>query len=211
MGLFITFEGIEGCGKTTQARLLNDHLNAKGVETILIREPGGTALGEKIRGILLTAEGDATTPVAELFLYEACRAQLVNTVIRPALAKGLTVICDRFTDSTTAYQGYARGLDLASIASANAIATGGLRPDITILMDCAPAMGLGRAIKRMEQAGDEREDRFEREAAAFHEKVRAGYLSIARAEPGRVKLVDAGREIPLIHKDICDIINEIIL
>lgn len=209
MGLFITFEGIEGCGKTTQARLLGEHLNAKGVETLLIREPGGTALGEKIRGILLTSEGDGAAPIAELFLYEACRAQLVSDVIRPGLAKGLTVICDRFTDSTVAYQGYARGLDRASIASANAVATGALRPDITILMDCAPGTGLDRALNRINAGGGAREDRFERETAAFHEKVRAGYLLIAAAEPGRVKVVDAGREIPLIHKDICDIISKI--
>lgn len=206
MGRFITFEGIEGCGKTTQASLLNERLITKGVKTLLVREPGGTALGEKVRGILLTSEGDGINAMAELFLYEACRAQLVNDVIKPALAKGITVICDRFIDSTLAYQGFGRGLDAGVITSANAIATNGLSPNITLLIDCPPEKGLSRALNRMEAGAGSKEDRFERETLEFHQKVRDGYLKIAASEPDRVKVIDGGREIPLIHKDICDII-----
>ncbi|OGQ56561.1 MAG: dTMP kinase [Deltaproteobacteria bacterium RIFCSPLOWO2_02_FULL_53_8] len=207
MGLFITFEGIEGCGKTTQAALLDEHLRSKGVETLLMREPGGTALGEKVRGILLTSEGAGIDAIAELFLYEACRAQLVNDVIRPALAKGITVICDRFIDSTVAYQGFGRGIDIAAITSANTIATNGLSPDITLLIDCPPEAGIRRALSRLDADAGPREDRFEREALAFHTKVQGGYLKLAASNPDRIKVINGEREIPLIHKEICDIIK----
>ncbi len=205
-GLFITFEGVEGCGKSTQMELLKGWFEERGGRVLALREPGGTGLGEKVRAILLNPQGEVIDPFAELFLYEACRAQLVNNVIRPALHKGLTVICDRFTDSTLAYQGYGRGLDIGAVLSANALAAKGLTPRITILIDCDPEVGLRRAWKRIE-AGAMGEDRFEREDISFHRRVRDGYLDMAKKEPGRIKVVDGSREIPLIHKEICDIIN----
>jgi dTMP kinase len=207
-GLFITFEGVEGCGKSTQMELLKGWFEKRGGNVLAVREPGGTKLGEKVRAILLDSQGEGIDPYAELFLYEACRAQLVNNIIRPALQKGLTVICDRFTDSTLAYQGYGRGLDIGAIISANALATKGLTPSITVLIDCDPEVGLRRAWKRIE-AGATGEDRFEREAIAFHRNVRAGYLEMAQKEPGRIKVVDGSREIPLIHREICDIIKKV--
>jgi len=207
-GLFITFEGVEGCGKSTQMELLKGWFEERGGKVLAVREPGGTALGEKVRAILLNSQGEGIDRYAELFLYEACRAQLVSNVIRPALQKGFTVICDRFTDSTLAYQGYGRGLDIGAILSTNALATGGLTPGITILIDCDPEVGLRRAWKRIE-AGATGEDRFEREEISFHRRVRAGYIDMAEKEPERIKVVDGSREIPLIHREICDIINNV--
>ncbi|MBI1912523.1 MAG: dTMP kinase [Deltaproteobacteria bacterium] len=208
MGFFITFEGIEGCGKTTQAELLKGYLEKKGKEVLKLREPGGTALGEKVRAILLNSEAEPIDPWAELFLYEACRAQIVSNVIRKALDAGKIVICDRFTDSTTAYQGYGRGLDVGSIASLNEMAAGGLKPGLTILVDCDPEVGLKRAWSRIEVTSGAKEDRFEKEDIIFHKKVREGFLKIAAQEPQRVRVVRGEAEIPSIHKEICDIIEK---
>lgn len=208
MGFFITFEGIEGSGKSTQMELAKGYLRKKGADVLSLREPGGTSLGERVRSILLNSSDEPIDPWAELFLYEACRAQLVNTVIKPALASGKTVICDRFTDSTLAYQGYGRGLDLSSVAEANRLATGGLNPGLTILLDCDPEEGLKRAWSRIGAAKGEKEDRFEKESILFHRKVRQGYLSIAGNEPGRVKVVTSKGEIASIHKEICYIIDK---
>ncbi len=187
--------------------LLRGWFEERGEKALAVREPGGTKLGEKVRAILLNSDEEGIDPWAELFLYEACRAQLVSNVIRPALLKGTTVICDRFTDSTIAYQGYGRGLDTGAILSANALATGGLTPGVTLLIDCDPEVGLRRAWKRIE-AGSVGEDRFEKEDIAFHRRVRAGYLNMAEKEPGRIKVLDGSREIPLIHREICDIIKK---
>ena len=207
MGLFITFEGVEGCGKSTQMGLLKEHLASGGVKVVAVREPGGTKTGEMVRSILLNSGGEGLDPWAELFLYEACRAQLVANVIRPALEEGATVLCDRFTDSTLAYQGFGRGLDIDSIRRMNDLATGGLTPDVTILLDCDVQVGLGRALERIEAAGGaHREDRFEKEALAFHRKVRDGFLELCASGP-RIKRVDASGEIHSIHKKICDIID----
>lgn len=207
MGLFITFEGIEGCGKSTQMALLKDYLSSGGGKVVAVREPGGTKTGERVRSILLNSGGEGLDPFTELFLYEACRAQLVARVIRPALEEGATVLCDRFIDSTIAYQGYGRGLDIDSIRRMNDLATGGLTPDVTILLDCDEAVGVNRALGRIEAAcGEDREDRFEKEALAFHRRVREGFLVLCAAE-GRIRLVDASGEIPSIHKKICDIID----
>lgn len=208
MGFFITFEGIEGCGKTTQVELLKGYLEKKGKEVLKLREPGGTALGEKVRAILLNSEAEPIDPWAELFLYEACRAQIVSNVIRNALGEGKIVICDRFTDSTIAYQGYGRGLDVGSIASLNEMATGGLKPGLTILVDCDPEVGLKRAWSRIEVTSGAKEDRFEKEDIIFHKKVREGFLKIAAQEPQRVRVVRGEAEIPSIHKEICDIIEK---
>lgn len=200
---FITFEGIEGCGKSTQMELLKSFLEKKGGKVLSVREPGGTALGERVRALLLDSKQEPIDPWAELFLYEACRAQLVKNVIRPALEAGTTVICDRFTDSTVAYQGFGRGLDIKTIEGLNRLATGGLKPDITFLIDCAIEVGLGRALSRINEQKGAKEDRFEKEDLAFHGRVRDGYLAIAANDPGRVKVIAAARDIASIHEEIC--------
>lgn len=184
LGTFITFEGGEGSGKSTQLALLAEKLRAAGVDVVSLREPGGTAVGEAVRAILLDPEHHGLDASAELLLYEAARAQLVAEVIEPALSAGEVVLCDRFFDSTTAYQGYARGLDLAEIARLNAAATGGLTPDRTLVFDVDVATGIARAT----HGGA---DRLEREDVAFHERVRAGFLALAAHEPDRVRVVDA--------------------
>jgi len=212
LGLFITFEGIEGCGKTTQAALLKEHMERAGRVVTALREPGGTELGERVRALLLDSSPEtAPGPEAELLLYEACRAELVKRAVRPALERGEVVVCDRFTDSTLAYQGWGRGIDRDVIRQANAFATGGLSADLTLLIDCPTRTGLGRARERIDSAagsGAATEDRFELEPSSFHERVREGFLAIAAAEPGRVKVVDGSREISLIHKEICAIMEE---
>lgn len=206
MGFFITFEGIEGCGKSTQLELLKAHLEKKGRAVLSVREPGGTLLGERVRSVLLNGTEEGVDPWAELFLYEACRAQLVAKVIKPALTEGKVVLCDRFFDSTVAYQGFGRGLDAQKIEGLNALATGGLVPDLTILVDCPEEVGLKRAWARINASAGAREDRFEKEELAFHRRVRGGFLAIARNEP-RVKAVDGSREISTVHREICDIIE----
>ncbi len=205
---FITFEGVEGCGKTTQMELLKAFFEKMGKEVLTVREPGGTLIGEKVRAILLNSGEEPIDPWAELFMYEACRAQLVKNIIRPALQAKKTVICDRFTDSTLAYQGFGRGLEIKAIKEINRLATGDLMPDITFLIDCDIEVGLKRALSRIKEKMGAKEDRFEREDLAFHRRVRHGYLSIAKKEPERVKVINADRDIPSIHKEICDIINK---
>jgi dTMP kinase len=223
LGFFITFEGIEGSGKTTQMELLRDHLEWQEKKVLAVREPGGTVLGEKIRSILLTVEKESEggeggegrekalglDPWAELFLYAACRAQLVIERIKPALDEGKIVICDRYTDSTVCYQGLGRGLDMAAVRSLNGWSSRGVVPDITFVLDCSPEVGLKRAGIRIESIeSGPREDRFEREDIEFHRRVREGYLKLAEEEPQRVKLINGEREIPVIHKEICDIMEK---
>jgi dTMP kinase len=183
-GTFITFEGGEGSGKSTQIRLLADKLEAAGLNVRVLREPGGTVVGEAVRRILLDPDHAELGVSAEILLYEASRAQLVDQVIRPALAAGEVVLCDRFYDSTTAYQGHARGIDLPRIAELNLAATGGLTPDRTLILDIEPALGIARATA-------ETTDRLESEDLAFHQRVRDGFLAIAADEPARVRVVDA--------------------
>ena len=201
-GKFITFEGIEGCGKTTQIKLLNEYLQGKGFKTILTREPGGTAIGDKIRQILLDPANKKMHPLTELLLYGASRAQHVEELIRPALSEGKIVLCDRYSDSTTAYQGAARRVDKKILASLDAIATSGLVPDITIVVDVAPTVGLSRV------AGRGAPDRFEQETLAFHERVRQGYLTLAKGNPKRVKIVDGSKEIEEVHGEIIKVIEK---
>jgi dTMP kinase len=184
-GVFITFEGGDGAGKTTQMRLLAEALLRAGVEPVTVREPGGTLTGESIREILLGPAHDELTAVAELFLFAASRAQLTAQVIRPALEAGRVVLCDRYADSTTAYQGHGRGLDLDLVRAVNDAATGGLVPDLTLVLDVEPHEGVAAA-----SAGGP--DRMERQEIAFHTRVRDGYAAIAAAEPERVKLVPRG-------------------
>lgn len=183
-GLFITFEGIDGCGKSTQLSLLKEEFTKQGIEFIEVREPGGTAVGEKIRTILLDKANDSMTRMAELLLFEAARAQITEEVIIPALNKGINVICDRFYDSTTAYQGYANkmGTDLTDFL--NLKATNETYPDITILLDIDPQT----AYKRRAERGEE--DRIEKLGLAYQEAVRAGYLELAKNED-RIKVIDA--------------------
>ena len=173
-GLFITFEGIDGCGKSTQIKLLSDHLGSTGNEVVLLREPGGTVVGEKIRNVLLDKKNDGMDPVCELLLFEAARAQIVRELIRPALDDGKIVICDRFFDSTYAYQGYARELGAGMVKLLNLTATSGLEPDITFLLDIDPE----EALKRRGIRGDG-DDRMEALGIGFQQKVRQGYLELA--------------------------------
>ena len=189
-GVFITFEGGEGSGKTTQLQARLRYLRGRGWEAIETRDPGGTPIGKQIRTLLLDCGNAGMVPAAELLLYEASRAQLVREVIRPALTAGRAVLCDRFIDSTVAYQGYGRGLDLALIARLSALATDGLCPDVTFLLDLEPAVGLRRAGRRVAEQ-NARRDRIEEEVLTFHQRVRAGYQMIATAEPERVIVVDA--------------------
>jgi dTMP kinase len=189
-GFFITFEGGEGSGKTTQLKALLTHLRSQRLDAVQTRDPGGTAIGNQVRDLLLNSENVRMSPLAELLLYEASRAQLVQEVARPALAAGRTVLCDRFTDSTVAYQGYGRGLDLDLIERLNAVAAEGLRPDLTFLLDLDPVVGLARASGRLTQPR-QRRDRLEDEVLEFHQRVRAGYRALAAREPERVVVLDA--------------------
>ncbi|MBI5016592.1 MAG: dTMP kinase [Deltaproteobacteria bacterium] len=194
-GVFLTFEGGEGTGKTTQIERLAARLEALGRPVTRTREPGGTALGRTIRELLVRSSEDSPTPLAELFLYAADRAHHVETVVRPALEAGRVVLCDRYADATEAYQGHGRGLPLDVIRASNALATAGLRPDRTLLLDLEPRLGVARALGRAVPTGAAREERFEVEAASFHERVRRGYLAIAEQEPERVRVLDAsGRQ-----------------
>jgi dTMP kinase len=202
-GFFITFEGCEGCGKSTQTRLLCNRLQHNKIATVLTQEPGGTSLGNKVRSLLKVKRNIDISPLAELFLFNSCRSQLVADVINPALDSGKVVICDRFADSTLVYQGYGRGLDLKLITSVNAIATGGLEPDLTVLLDTDPELGLQR--KR-----NSADDRFEAENIAFHCKIRDGYLNLAQKKPGRWLVVESGQTIAHISDIIWDRIIPII-
>ncbi len=186
-GLFITFEGGEGSGKSLQARTLYRHLETLVIPVMLIHEPGSTALGEKLSRLLKWGHSNEISPLSELMLFNASRAQLVQEVIQPALSKGKIVICDRFADSTSAYQGYGRGLDLDIIERINRTATGGLKPDVTFLLDIPIKDGLAR--KSMRET-----NRFEREEMVFHERVRKGYRKLAQAEPRRFTVINARLE-----------------
>lgn len=188
--MFITFEGIEGCGKSTQAKRLVNRLRELAVPLVFTLEPGGTTVGQKIRLILLDSRNQHLSPLAELLLYAADRAQHVEEVIKPALEQEKWVLCDRFFDATTVYQGYARGLDMKLIVTLNEKASPGIRPDITFLIDCAVEVGLERALKRNKIQFQEGQDRFEREKKDFHKAVREGYLTMAMEDPERFVVVD---------------------
>ena len=188
--MFITFEGIEGSGKSTQAELLYEAVKKNGIPSLLTREPGGTRIGGQIRQILMATGNSELCGPAELLLIEADRAQHVAEVLKPALDKKILVICDRFSDATVAYQGYGRGLDLALIASMNEFSSQRLRPDCTFLLDCPVEVGLRRALSRDKEAKRQAEGRFEQEDNDFHQRVREGYLALAEAEPGRFVVLD---------------------
>ena len=188
--MFITFEGIEGCGKTTQIKLLAKRLTKLGIPFIRTFEPGGTRIGHKIRRILLDARHRHLDPLAELLLYIADRSQHMAEVVKPALTKGQWVLCDRFSDATVAYQGKARGQDLDLIRLLNAQAKAGIEPDLTFVLDCPVEVGLGRALQRNQSGALKGQDRFELEKLTFHEKVRQAYLDLARQEPKRFVILD---------------------
>jgi dTMP kinase len=206
---FITFEGGDGTGKTTQLKALENYLTSSGKACISTREPGGTSLGKLIRHVLLEAGKQPIAPATELFLYLADRAQHMHEIIIPAIQQDKLVLCDRHTDSTLAYQGYGREIDLKLLRSLNDIASGGIKPDLTLLLDCPVEIGLSRTNQRRSQAasGRNREDRFEREDIQFHERVRAGFLELAKAEPGRFRLVDAARSAEQVAGQIKEIID----
>lgn len=200
-GLFITFEGGEGSGKSTQIRLLKKALEKRGHPVIVTREPGGTRIADQIRSILLDRNNKEMIPLTELFLYEASRAQHVAEVIQPMLKKGKTVISDRYADATTVYQGYARGLPSGQIHLLNSIATQYLKPGLTILLDCPIRLGFGRLRKLHKKL-----DRIEQEKRIFHEKIRRGYLKIAKKEPKRVKVINGTRDPQEVHHDILKLV-----
>jgi dTMP kinase len=195
-GIFITFEGIEGSGKSTQLELLCDYVASRGIDYVRTVEPGGTMIGEEIRKILLSVEHSGMTSLTELLLYASSRAQHVGEVIKPALKGGRVVVCDRFSDSTIAYQGFGRGLDMDLIAQLNAMCTDGIIPDITFLLDIDVETGL----KRNRTAN--KIDRLELEAVAFHTKVRDGYLSLMEKEPGRIRLIDSNKSVEEISDSV---------
>jgi dTMP kinase len=207
--LFITFEGIEGCGKTTQIQRLEKRLDHHEIPLITTLEPGGTGIGANIRRILLNAENKQLAPLAELLLYAADRAQHVEEVIKPAIREGKWVLCDRFFDATVAYQGSARGQDMKFIQSLNEKATQGIRPDITFLLDCPVDIGLKRALTRNQSVHDG-QDRFEKEKLQFHETVREGYLMLARKNKERFIVIDATRSVEDVEKDISKFIIPLI-
>jgi len=207
-GQFITFEGPEGGGKSTHIKRLAERLKGLGHEVLLTREPGGTPTGETIRGILQHEQsGEAVCPQAELLLFEASRAQLVQTVILPTLQKGGWVLCDRFIDSTTAYQGYGRGFDLETIFALNRYAIGDCIPDLTIIMDVDVKTGHER-LRQRNLAQNTTSDRIEREAFAFHERVYQGFHELAKRWPDRIKVVNAMREPELVAADIWTLVQD---
>ena len=208
MGYFITFEGIEGCGKTTQIKLLAEQIEALGHRVVLTREPGGCPIADKIRTILLDADNQEMCPTTELLLYAAARAQHVSEVILPALKSGSIVLCDRFTDATIAYQSCGRGIERNIIDELNALACRSLLPDLTILIDCEARTGLERARRRIEMASGPREERFELEALEFHQRVRDGYLDLALKEPQRFLKIDGSSSIEHISAIIVDQIQK---
>ncbi len=198
-GMFITFEGADGCGKTTQMKLLAEYLEKKGIDVVLTREPGAKGLGEKVREILLNYEGPVSDR-CESFLFLADRAQNIDIIVNPAVEEGKIVLCDRHIDSTVAYQGYGRGLDIERINMLNNIATNGRKPDLTFVFDIDIETSMARVGKE--------KDRMERAGKDFHNRVRQGYLELAKQEPQRIKVIDAAKSIEEIHAEVIKIFEE---
>lgn len=208
-GLFITFEGLEGAGKTTQAKLLADRLIAAGYPVTLIREPGGTPVGEAIRTILADSQYEDMSPLTEVFLFAASRSQLVEQVIKPQLGEGNIVICDRFSDATLAYQGYGRGVHFTQIREISDICAWGVRPDVTFLIDIEPARGLSRVRTRSVETLTKM-DRIEQLDLGFFERVREGYLEMAAEEPFRFRLLDGTGEPEPLASRIADLALDLV-
>ncbi len=203
MTLFITFEGGEGCGKSVQARALYIKLSQLAIPVFLTHEPGGTPFSEKVGRWLKWSQDTDISPLTELLLFNASRAQLIDKVIRPNLEKGEIVICDRYADSTIAYQGHGRGIDLETVKAINNAATQGVTPDLTVLLDMPVEEGLARKKNR-------KQDRFEHEAIAFHQRVRGGYLKMAAAEPERWLVVDASQSKAKIEQIIWQVVSQLL-
>ena len=208
--MFITLEGIEGSGKTTQIEYLAAFFENKGNPCVITREPGGTVIGNKIRAILLNPERKDMDAKTELLLYMADRAQHIHSLIKPSLAAGKTVLCDRYFDATVVYQGYARGLDIELIKKLHSILFEDLKPDVTILLDLPPQVGLQRAWKQLNDGQrSNKEGRFEEEKLGFHRRVREGYLELAQAEPDRFHIVDAAQDEQLVRDNILKIMDSV--
>jgi dTMP kinase len=208
--LFITFEGIEGCGKTTQVNLLANYLEENNISCLKTLEPGGTAIGQDIRKILLDSKNTHLAPLTELILYAADRAQHVSEIIKPALDQGKWVICDRFFDATVAYQGFGRGMNMELIDFLNRQAAIDVSPDLTLLMDCPEDIGLKRALKRNKIQNLEDQGRFEKEKMEFHRKVRSGYLDLAEKYKDRFRIIDASRSIEEVKVGIFSLVDSYI-
>lgn len=204
-GLFFTFEGIDGAGKSTQLKFFQDWLKEQGLDVLIVREPGGTVIGEKIREVLLNKKNGGMVPMTELLLFEAARAQITEEVIKPSLALGKVVICDRFYDSTYAYQGYARDMGSETVTYLNNLATAGLSPDMTFVLDIDVDFALERRVGRGEAA-----DRMEALGIAFQKEVRKGYLEAAGKEPERIKVVDASGTPEEIFESIKKLAKEVL-
>ncbi len=200
--MFITFEGPDGSGKSTQLRMLASALREEGIEVITTREPGGTEIGDQIRAVIMNMKNKAMDPRTELLLFNASRAQLVEELIRPALNAGKIILCDRYADSTMAYQGYGHGLDKDALRRLLNFATGGLKPDLTLLFDISAEAGLKRR-----QANHDEWNRMDDYALQFHERVRGGFLELAAADPERWTVLDADRDPGVIHAEVLDIVK----
>jgi len=205
IGRFISFEGIEGCGKTTQIKLAGEYLKQSHIPCIITEEPGGTPIGRRVREILLNkGPGEDISKETELLLFSAARAQHVKDVIVPALKEGTVVLCDRFYDATIAYQGYGRGLDVKFIRVLNEFSASNLKPGLTLLFDLPVEVGLKRAMHRISSMKEgSAEDRFEREDLEFHGRVSEGYLFLARQDNKRFRIIDGARDIETIHREVC--------
>lgn len=216
-GLFITLEGLEGSGKSTHAPRLAEHLRASGLSVLQTREPGGTTIGDQIRRMLLDDRHRNMKPVTEMLLFAASRAQFVREVVEPTLARGITVVSDRYVDASLAYQGFGRGIDREVVRQVNDVATGGLLPELTLLLDIEPSIGLGRVRVAQREEGmkqvplaeaswwpipADRGDRLEQEKRAFYERVRAGFLQLARESPQRFVVIDAMGDFESVHQHI---------
>ncbi len=201
-GIFISFEGPDGAGKTTQMKMLGERLEGMGRAVLYTREPGGTLISEKIRNLLLDPSHAEMVDRTEALLYAASRAQHVEELIRPALAAGKVVLCDRFTDSTIAYQGFGRGIDIDFLDQLNRMATAGVMPNITIILDIDPEQGMGRISEKRIPSSGGGKDRIEQENMGFHERVRDGFLRLAELEPDRCRVVNAGRNRDTVHEEV---------
>lgn len=206
--MLFSFEGVEGSGKSTQIQLLKEFLLNKGYEVLLTRQPGGSILGKKIRNLILDPEEeDKPTPLTELLLYIADRAHHVESIIEPALARNCIILCDRYTDSTIAYQGYARGISIEKLEYLNSIATKDLKPNMTFVLDLDPTIGLTRVKESRNQLIF---DRIEAEKIEFHQKVRYGFLQIAQKEPDRLKIIDATQSVQQVTENIINLVRQLL-
>ena len=209
--MFITLEGIEGCGKTTQIKHLTAFFKERGQPCVVTREPGGTDIGREIRSILLAPSSKGIVPKAELLLYIADRAQHIERLVKPCLSDNKVVLCDRYFDATVVYQGYARGIDTGFIRELHRLILEDFKPDITLLLDLEPRVGLARAWKELNSGNRSgNESRFEEEDLSFHEKVRAGYLELARQEPERFRIIDAANSESQVQEDIRAVLTEVL-